>query len=936
MLSMCSRFISELLIRQSLCLGERNALARALGLSLFLLLSSIFPGSVLAGSVPLQHDPSDHQDYLDVKKDYLLSIQAECIRRSKDPAETKQAFLKLHNQYLDVSLHNIKRHNWTQLQRKAEAFLKLEPKEPFSKIVAGQILLESKRTINIVDNCRMIRTAAGKMRRYSLEARLYAAKATHAVYNEADFKDRKKRDASVARHLDLLVEWMSQKDSPEHLQRLMFEGGREFINSRFTRLSGKLPEFVEKVKAADGEMKPWLRSMLLGESYYELGWHARGHGYADTVDQDGWNQFEKNLQLAEQELKTAHGLHPERPEAATAMIGIAMAGDTNEDERTWFDRAVQAEFDYIPAYQKYRNSLLPQWGGSYEAMVDFGRECAATKRYDTPVPMEMYETFVRVYGHAKSRMGDRSTPQEFSDFLSKLDIDPQVQEVCDNYEKHIKQTDGFSISDARYYRGRSFAIAYQLGKLEDAFELVQKYRGDVTSDLSGQEIKTSSNLAIAYLYAANGAAADEVQSIEDQTDPIFGMDRTLEECQALLKEVEQAAAKNDLPQAELYFQTKQELLTKEIDFHRGGWVNLNFTPDMRHWRNLGGRYQVESPTSLLAANSDREKQYLFYNTSFPVPYQVELKVESLKWHYSGKSLPAGLMFGEMFNAKTGMLFWVDTFRKKLGFARPGAAIPGYGLEVDKTARLKITIHKDGHFRMFDGVKNTRKYQREDFQPGLIGLGIVTWFKYSGEVRYSDMRIRKVAPSDNQPEDQVTYYSQLLEKKETYDSYLSLGIAYENLKKYEKAVDAFVAAEKIRPTAALPAQHAAFTLSQLKRHQEARQAMERGLKKSVGEEAKHRPLLLQYLALFYATREAEFRDGDKAIAYAEELLTLTKEGSRTWQELSAVAAAYAEAGDFENSVKYGKLAITKAKDSEQLPEVQEKLKLYEDGKRFYEK
>ena len=412
----------------------------------------------------------------------------------------------------------------------------------------------------------------------------------------------------------------------------------------------------------------------------------------------------------------------------------------------------------------------------------------------------------------------------------------------------------------------------------------------------------------------------------------------MKQCQSLLTEIEEAAAKNDLPQAELYFKTKQELLTKEINFHRGDWVNLNFTPDMRHWRRFGGRYQVESPTSMLGASSDREKQFLYYNTSFPVPYEVELKVEGVRWHYWGKSLPAGAMFGQMFDRQTGLLFWVDTFNKRIGFARPGSGLSSYPLEVEKAASLKITIHDDGHFEMFDGVKNARNYRRKDFQPGLIGLGILPWFNYSGEVRYSDMRIRKVAPSNREPEAQVVYYLQRLEEKESYDSYLSLGLAYENLENYEQAIEAFAAAEKLLPTAALPAQRAAFSLSQLKRHEEARQTMERGLKKCVGDQAVHRSQMLQFLVLFYASREAEFRDADKALAYAEELLAPAnnKEGL-TGDILVTVSAAYAEAGQFERAIKSMEAAIELAKKNKkrkkELKRLQKMLKLYQDGKPY---
>ncbi len=48
---------------------------------------------------------------------------------------------------------------------------------------------------------------------------------------------------------------------------------------------------------------------------------------------------------------------------------ISTSGDApqpGEDARTWFDRAVAAQFDYWPAYQARLVFLQPRWGGSYE------------------------------------------------------------------------------------------------------------------------------------------------------------------------------------------------------------------------------------------------------------------------------------------------------------------------------------------------------------------------------------------------------------------------------------------------------------------------------------------------------------------------------------------------------------------------------------------
>ena len=952
MLSMCSRFFAKPSTSEIYAANCRNTLTRVLGFSLILLLSPSFSASSLASCAPRQDDPGNHQDYLDIKKDYLLAIQAECMKRSKDSPATQQAFLKLHNKYLDVELHNIKRPQWEQLYREAEAFLKLEPTEPFSKIVAGQILIATNLHSNVLENCVMIRKSAGKMRRYSLEARLYAEAAVKDTVAEANYLPSKKLNETFSNHLNVLVEWMSQKDSPEHLQRLMFEEGLRFMDNEFPYETKLLPEFLEKVEAAKGEMKPWLRSMLLAEIRIKQGWHMRGPVFSRSAGRDAMDKYRESLKLAEKELKIAYGLHPERPEAATGMIPISMLNDIDNDKRLWFDRAVKAEFNYLPAYDRYRMTLGRRWGGSREAVIDFGIECAATKRYDTRVPLMLKIAFDEVYLAAEQSFRNDLLNQELMSYMRQFDLYPQIQKVCENYERHIKETGGFTVADARYYRNISFTVAYTLGRLEDAYELVKKYHSDVVVDkyrgtaLTGYgqpTFNTTNSVTIAHVFAANGAAADEVQLIEDQTTPILGMDRTLEESEALLSEIEAAAAKNDLPEAELYFQTKKELLTKEVAFHRGDWVSLDFTPDMRHWRRFGGRYKPESLSSLVAVNSNREKQYLYYNTSFPAPYEVEFSVEGLTRHSAkSQSQPIGLICGEMFGSKTGLFFWVDPYKRRVGQSHPRKALNGFTFKNTNPTHMKVSIFA-GYYEVFNGTSRIMRYQRDNFKPGLIGMGIGPWFLMSGEARYSEMRIRKLnvaeAPALDDYEGQVKHYTKLLEKEKSFDSYFSLGSAYSQMKQYDNAVEAFTAAEKILPKLVDPSYQSGRAMVDARDFGKADKTFERALEKAVDDQADYRVNVLNSLTWLHATcPDAEHRDGEKAVTYAEEMVGLLGKKDQPWTYLDTIAAAYAEAGEFENAVKYGQMAIKqagKAKKGER-KSLQERLELYQDGKPFHEK
>ncbi len=145
--------------------------------------------------------------------------------------------------------------------------------------------------------------------------------------------------------------------------------------------------FVAGIEA-DQASDPYLRLMLRGEHEYDTAWDKRGSGFANTVKPEGWVGFEEHLTRARAALVDAYELEPGYPDAAERLIRVAMGGVTQgaESERYWFDRATEAQFDFLPAYTALMWSLRPRWGGSHEAMLALGREALDTGRWDTDLP----------------------------------------------------------------------------------------------------------------------------------------------------------------------------------------------------------------------------------------------------------------------------------------------------------------------------------------------------------------------------------------------------------------------------------------------------------------------------------------------------------------------------------------------------------------------
>jgi len=158
-------------------------------------------------------------------------------------------------------------------------------------------------------------------------------------------------------------------------------------------------QFYEAI-TAQPTADPWIVNMASGYYHVAKAWEERGVRWASEVTEEGWEGFHKHLDLAREHLTAAWELHPEYPEAAAEMIVVVMAegGEPGETERLWFDRAVAAQFDYLPAYAKLEWALSYRWGGSAQQLYEFGLECLNTKRFDTDVPWRLLEIVWQITG----------------------------------------------------------------------------------------------------------------------------------------------------------------------------------------------------------------------------------------------------------------------------------------------------------------------------------------------------------------------------------------------------------------------------------------------------------------------------------------------------------------------------------------------------------
>ena len=114
--------------------------------------------------------------------------------------------------------------------------------------------------------------------------------------------------------------------------------------------------------------------VALANAYVNYGWKARGSGYADSVNEDGWKLLSERTEKAASILMDAYKLPAKCPYWFGAMHSVGMAaGFDKQQMTTLFQKAIEYEPSYYHMYREYANFLLPKWGGDpgeVEAFAD--------------------------------------------------------------------------------------------------------------------------------------------------------------------------------------------------------------------------------------------------------------------------------------------------------------------------------------------------------------------------------------------------------------------------------------------------------------------------------------------------------------------------------------------------------------------------------------
>jgi len=161
--------------------------------------------------------------------------------------------------------------------------------------------------------------------------------------------------------------------------------------------------------------------LFKGNSYVDMAWRARGGGYADKVNDQGWKTFFADLAIAENALTNAWSVNTNDERIAIQMLRVAEGAQRNRDEmELWFQRAMADDPNCYEACQKKLHYLYPQWYGSRDDMIAFGHECVGSTNWGGSVPLILTDAHWEYWLYIND-------PQEKTNYWRLPDVWPDIK-----------------------------------------------------------------------------------------------------------------------------------------------------------------------------------------------------------------------------------------------------------------------------------------------------------------------------------------------------------------------------------------------------------------------------------------------------------------------------------------------------------------------------
>jgi hypothetical protein len=337
---------------------------------------------------------------------------------------------------------------------------------------------------------------------------------------------------------------------------------------------------------------PWVKLHFSGLAHLRAAWTARGRGFAKDVKPENWERFRALSALARRDLEESWRLRPDRPESAYEMIQVSVdAPHEGEGPRLWFDRTVQAQMDFTPAYETMWVLLLPRWGGSYEQMLAFGREALETGRFDTEVPAQLLYTVLRI----RKDQRDKTAGAGGQPVFDRPETYPLLESMFEGYLKEPSREVEKSRWEALWA-----VVADRSGKPAEAVRHLQAVAYRLTPEAAfyvEEDDEAAADFATRVVLSASPTAKDAAAG--DQRREAFDVEGALAAYRAAL-------ARDPSPQTAAALARRIVPLEQERRLASGEWVPfLPASADLAGWKTELGSWRLDPDGSLVGTAGSR-------------------------------------------------------------------------------------------------------------------------------------------------------------------------------------------------------------------------------------------------------------------------------------------------------------------------------------------
>jgi hypothetical protein len=424
------------------------------------------------------------------------------------------------------------------------------------------------------------------------------------------------------------------------------------------------------------------------------------------------------LASARPHLLKAHELHPDFPEAATAMIGMMMSDSGhggNETARGWFEKAVKAQFDFIPAYYALEIAMNPRWGGTEDALIAFGTECVRTGRFDTAVPMRLLRiveqlTFERSYDYV---------------LYARPDVQAGIQGLLEQYADKSANP-----KSKKRYESLRVVVAWRAGQYDQAAALLDKTGGQVYVT-AFSEFRGWSNYAIGQIRAMTGPDAEQLKTAEAAANK-GDLDAALAIYHPL------AGKQGKTGSMPLFFHFRTRDLEIQKGLASGGWVSLKAGNGFAPWRSNYGEWLFKD--GFINVKTERTAGLLLCGADVGGSFEYRAKIIVPD---KAKPPSAGLIFGYV-HANRRYTVGIDYARSVVynGSDEKPMDVKGGEIIMVRLRGDKYDVLVNGH-PMFSDCR----YVLADIPSKELCVGLMAHApkEGTGAAKFSDVQIRRLDP-----------------------------------------------------------------------------------------------------------------------------------------------------------------------------------------------